>query len=115
MQSQFNHLAQSYFHGFDLDLAERELGYTLSFENDLDMFSALIGLVRTTLREIIKDDGVYFGMLRLMCTHPPSIALDISIEPGDSDPDVYFMSPIQRLLDQCKGTRIHMKCVLEDA
>ena len=40
MQSQFDHLVETYFNGFDFDLGERELGYALSCDYDLEMFSA---------------------------------------------------------------------------
>jgi dynactin 1 len=62
MQSQFDHLAETYLSGFDLDLGERELGYALSIDHDLEMFSASIGLIKTSVSAIIEDEGafVYF-------------------------------------------------------
>lgn len=58
MQAQFEHLAETYFDGFDHDLGERELGYALSFDSDLDMFSASIGLTKTALEALMQDDGM---------------------------------------------------------
>lgn len=58
MLAQFEHLAETYFSGFDYDLGERELDLVLSFDNDLDMFSAAIGLTKTALQTIQKDDGI---------------------------------------------------------
>ena len=57
MQAQFDHLAETYFDGFEHDLGERELGYALSFDHDLDVFSASIGLTKTSVAAIIKDEG----------------------------------------------------------
>ena len=57
MQSQFDHLAETYFGGFDFDLGERELGYALSIDYDLEMFSASIGLVKTSVTAIMNDEG----------------------------------------------------------
>jgi len=57
MQAQFDHLAETYFNGFEHDLGERELGYALSFEHDLDVFAASIGLTKTSVAAIVKDEG----------------------------------------------------------
>jgi dynactin 1 len=58
MQAQFDHLAETYFNGFEHDLGERELGYALSFEHDLDVFAASIGLTKTSVAAIVKDEGM---------------------------------------------------------
>lgn len=57
LQAQFDHLAETYFSGFDYDLGERELGYALSFDNDLDVFAASIGLTKTSVATILHDEG----------------------------------------------------------
>lgn len=57
MQSQFDHLSETYFNGFEVDLGERELGYALSFDYDLEMFSASVGLIKTSISGIMKEDG----------------------------------------------------------
>lgn len=57
LQAQFDHLAETYFSGFDHDLGERELGYALSFDNDLDVFAASIGLTKTSVATILHDEG----------------------------------------------------------
>lgn len=57
MQSQFDHLVETYFSGFDFDLGERELGYALSCDYDLEMFSASVGLIKTAITGIMKEDG----------------------------------------------------------
>ena len=57
MQSQFDHLVETYFNGFDFDLGERELGYALSCDYDLEMFSASVGLIKTAITDIMEDQG----------------------------------------------------------
>ena len=64
MQSQFDHLAETYLSGFDFDLGERELGYALSIDHDLEMFSASIGLIKTAVSAIIEDEGMDTGSIR---------------------------------------------------
>lgn len=54
--NQFEHLAETYFTGFEFDLGERELGYAQNLDNDLDMFLASIASTKSSL-EIIKQDG----------------------------------------------------------
>jgi dynactin 1 len=57
MLAQFDHLAETYFDGFEQDLGERELGYALSFDHDLDVFAASIGLTKTSVAVILNDEG----------------------------------------------------------
>lgn len=57
MQSQFDHLAETYFSSFEYDLGERELGYVLSIDHDLEMFTASVGLIKTAISAIMEDDG----------------------------------------------------------
>lgn len=57
MHAQFDHLAETYFSTFDYDVGERELGYALSFDHDLDTFAASLGLVKSSIEEIMKEDG----------------------------------------------------------
>ncbi|KAF8589530.1 hypothetical protein K439DRAFT_1332697 [Ramaria rubella] len=88
MLAQFEHLAETYFSGFEYDLGERQLDLALSFDSDLDMFSAAIGLTKTAIQIIQKDD-------------------DVVVEWGDSDTEL--MEPLQRLLDQYKGAKLISK------
>ena len=57
MQTQFEHFAETYLNDYEHDLGERELGYALSFDHDLDVFAASIGLTKTSLTSIIKEEG----------------------------------------------------------
>ncbi|TDL26403.1 dynactin [Rickenella mellea] len=86
MQAQFEHLAESYFNGFEHDIGERELGLALSFDSDLDIFAASIGLTKTALDALMKDD-------------------DVLLELDDLDADVELFEPLQRLLSQSKGAK----------
>lgn len=71
LQAQFDHLAETYFSGFELDLGERELGYALSFDFDLDAFAASIGLTKTSVMTILDDEGAVTRLLifstKLIC------------------------------------------------
>jgi len=60
IQAQFDHLAETYFNGFEHDLGERELGYALSFDHDLDVFAACIGLTKTAITATLNDKGSSF-------------------------------------------------------
>lgn len=64
IQAQFDHLAETYFDQYDHDLGERELGYALSFDRDLDMFAASIGLTKTSVGAIVKDEGIEIFLLQ---------------------------------------------------
>ena len=57
IQAQFDHLAETYFDGFDYDLAERELGYLMALDLDLDMCSASLRLTKTAVEATINDKG----------------------------------------------------------
>ncbi|KAH7886311.1 dynein associated protein-domain-containing protein [Phlebopus sp. FC_14] len=90
LQAQFDHLDETYFSEFDQDLGEREIGYALSFEHDLDAFAASIGLTKTSVAAILRDQDVVLDM-------------------GGYDPEVELFQPLQRLLDQCKSAKVLSK------
>jgi len=56
--AQFEHLAETYFSGVDYDLGERELDHAMQVDTDLDMFAAAVGLTKTAIQTIQKDDGM---------------------------------------------------------
>ncbi|KDQ62879.1 hypothetical protein JAAARDRAFT_28852 [Jaapia argillacea MUCL 33604] len=87
LQAQFDHLAETYFAGFDHDLGERELGYATSFELDLDMVSASMGLAKTSIAVATKDN-------------------DVVLDLAGYDMDIDFFEPLQKLLDQCKSAKV---------
>ncbi|KAJ7605055.1 dynactin [Mycena polygramma] len=86
ISAQFDHLAETYFSGFDYDLGERELGYLTSFDLDLDIFAASIGMTKTSITTLVQDDET---------------VLDL----GGYDIDTELFEPLQRLLDQYKGAK----------
>ncbi|KAF8079158.1 dynactin [Lyophyllum atratum] len=86
IQAQFDHLAETYFDGFEHDLGERELGYVLSFDHDLDMFSASIGLAKTSVQSILKEE-------------------EVTLDMGGYDIDKELFEPLQTLLDHSKGAK----------
>lgn len=92
MQSQFDHLAETYFSGYEFDLGERELGFALSVDHDFEMFAASVGLIKTSVQTVMKDE-------------------DVEVDMGDHDPDEEFFTPLQNLLDQCRSARVLSKCV----
>ncbi|KAI5885462.1 uncharacterized protein SCHCODRAFT_02520680 [Schizophyllum commune H4-8] len=86
MQAQFDHLAETYFEGFPHDLGERQLGYVSLFDHDLDMFLGSMGLIKTTVNAVLKDDEITFDM-------------------GGYDIDAELFTPMQKLLDQIKPAK----------
>ncbi|KAI0352271.1 dynactin [Trametes cingulata] len=90
MQSQFDHLSETYFNNFEFDLGERELGYALSFDHDLEMFAASVGLIKTSVAAVLKDD-------------------DVDVNLGSVDPEQDFFNPLQKLLDQCRSAKVLSK------
>ncbi|KAG2122581.1 dynein associated protein-domain-containing protein [Suillus clintonianus] len=90
MLAQFDHLAETYFDGFEQDLGERELGYALSYDHDLDVFAASIGLTKTSVAVILNDEDVVLDM-------------------GGYDPEEELIEPLQKLLEQCKSAKVLSK------
>ncbi|KAG6911272.1 hypothetical protein DXG01_002111 [Tephrocybe rancida] len=86
IQAQFDHLAETYFDGFEHDLGERELGYALSFDHDLDMFSASIGLAKTSVESILKEE-------------------EVTLDMGGYDIQTELFAPLQTLLDSSKSAK----------
>ncbi|RPD64767.1 dynactin [Lentinus tigrinus ALCF2SS1-6] len=90
MQSQFDHLSETYFNNFEYDLGERELSYALAFDHDLEMFAASVGLIKTSVAAVLKDD-------------------DVGVNLGTVDPEADFFGPLQKLLDQCRSAKVLSK------
>ena len=111
MQSQFDHLSETYFHNFDYDLGERELGYALSFDHDLEMFAASVGLIKTTVAAILKDNGMqpYLGL----CAYTDSCAADVAIDMGGADAEVEFFEPLQKALDLSRSAKVLAKKLIK--
>ena len=102
MQAQFDHLAETYFEGFPHDLGERQLGYVSLFDHDLDMFLGSMGLIKTTVNAVLKDDGTFVCRIsRMSLTLPTEITFDM----GGYDIDAELFTPMQKLLDQNKPAK----------
>ncbi|KAF5355284.1 hypothetical protein D9758_006088 [Tetrapyrgos nigripes] len=86
ISAQFNHLSEIYFSSFQFDLGERELGYAASFDLDLDVFAASIGLAKTSVEGILKDDEVVLDM-------------------GGFDIKTELIEPLQKLLERSKNAK----------
>ncbi|KAF8744012.1 Dynein associated protein, partial [Rhizoctonia solani] len=90
MLSQFEHLADTAFSGFEADLAEKQLDLTMQLDCDLDSFVAAIGLTKTALENSIKDE-------------------DTVLEYGDLDIDRTLLEPIAQILEQSKSAKLAFK------
>ncbi|KAF8610746.1 hypothetical protein BDV93DRAFT_517841 [Ceratobasidium sp. AG-I] len=87
MLSQFEHLADTAFSGFEADLAERELDLAMQLDCDLDSFVAAIGLTKTALENSVRDE-------------------DTVVEHGDLDVEQTLFEPMTQILEQCKSAKI---------
>ncbi|TBU58180.1 dynactin [Dichomitus squalens] len=94
MQSQFDHLSETSFSNFEYDLGERELGYALAFDHDLEMFAASVGLIKTSVAAILKDN-------------------DVALDLGGMDAQAEFFEPLQKALDQCRSAKVLSKKLIK--
>ncbi|ELU43793.1 dynactin [Rhizoctonia solani AG-1 IA] len=94
MLSQFEHLADTAFSGFEADLAEKQLDLTMQLDCDLDSFVAAIGLTKTALENSIKDEDE---------------RTDTVLEYGDLDIDRTLLEPIAQILEQSKSAKLAFK------
>ncbi|KAL5533874.1 hypothetical protein ACEPAG_334 [Sanghuangporus baumii] len=85
----FGHLVEMYSEGLEYDLGERELGYALTFDHELDNLSASLALISSYISDIMKDE-------------------DVSVD-SDDDPVAELIEPFKHLLDQIKGAKVMSK------
>lgn len=111
MQSQFDHLSETYFNNFEYDLGERELGYALSFDHDLEMFAASVGLIKTSVATVLKDNGGHTALHGSQLHTDAHVHTDVEVNLGNVDPDADFFEPLQKLLDQCRSAKVLSKSV----
>ena len=71
-------------------MGERELGYALSFDHDLEMFAASVGLIKTSVDAIMKDE-------------------DVEVDLGELDAEVESFSPLQKLIDLSRSAKVISK------
>jgi dynactin 1 len=55
--SQLNHLAQTVFTREEVELGERQLGFAVAFDYELDNFAAAVGFARYIIQHYIADQG----------------------------------------------------------
>ncbi|KAJ7839751.1 dynein associated protein-domain-containing protein [Mycena leptocephala] len=84
------HPAETYFSGFDYDLGERALGYLTSFDLDLNIFAASIGMTKTSIKTFVQGHET---------------VLDL----GGYSINTELFEPLRRLLDQYKGAKVLSK------
>jgi dynactin 1 len=102
IQGQFEHLAEAYFTGFEHDLGEREQGMACSLDYDLDMFTAAVGLAKTSIQAIMKEDGEHAlpeARFQLLTR------LDIVLDNGGADFEADLFAPIQAVLQKVKSAQ----------
>ncbi|KAK7035364.1 hypothetical protein VNI00_011895 [Paramarasmius palmivorus] len=90
IHAQFTHLSELYFSGFPYDLGERQLGYVASFDLDLDIFAASVGLVRSLVEGLVKDKE-----------EDPDVVLDM----GGFDINTELFEPLGMLLGKGKSAK----------
>ena len=82
------------------------MGYALSFDHDLEMFAASVGLIKTSVEAVLKDKG---ELLRMSGYALPNIVIDVEVELGSIEPDQDFFGPLQKLLDQSRSAKVLSK------
>lgn len=69
------------------------------------MFAASVGLTKTSVAAIVKDDG-----MELFSCIPISklifiVHVDVALDMGGYDIEAELFQPLQMMLDQCKSAR----------
>jgi len=111
MLAQFDHLSETYFNGFEQDLGERELGYALSFDHDLDVFAASIGLTKTSVAAILDDEGALHYQPICHGFGHAVLFIDVVLRMDGYDPEEDLIEPLQKLLEQCKSAKVLSKLI----
>jgi dynactin 1 len=98
-------LAELHFNAYETDLVERELGYVMAFDHDLDMFAASIGLTKTSVAAIIKEEGDLFLFFYLLLTTWLTLCIDVVLDMGGYDVNKELFDPLDKLLSRCKSAK----------
>lgn len=87
----------------DLDLGERQLGFALAFDCDLDNFAAAIGFSKAITMALASEDGMLtFGFSTDRKLAEDITFLDLVIEYGTSSLEEAVYDPVQRILNQVR-------------
>ena len=108
IHASFEHLAELHFNGYETDLVERELGYVMAFDHDLDMFAASIGLTKTSVAAIIKEEGLVFFFSSTFCSSLTD-CVDVVLDMGGYDINKELFDPLDKLLSRCKSAKVVSK------
>lgn len=81
------------------------------FDHDLDMLAASLGLTRTSVGAIVKDEGIASH------DHPIyyvlTVSLDIVVDMGGYDIAAELFEPLAALLNRCKAAKTHSKKMIK--
>jgi len=73
------------------------------------MFAASIGLARTSVAGLVKEDGTLFFPIPIFGLHPschfPTSLVDVVLEMGGYDIDQEFFEPLNAVLNRCKSAK----------
>ena len=86
-------------------MVERELGYVMAFDHDLDMFAASIGLTKTSVAAIIKEEGDFFFFFYLLINLTDLSYKDVILDMGGYDINKELFDPLDKLLSRCKSAK----------
>jgi len=75
------------------------------------MFAASIGLTKTSIAGIVKDDGMNFFLFCDKRKLTSVVRVELTLDMGGYDIEAELFHPLQTLLDQCKGAKSMSKYV----
>ena len=75
------------------------------------MFAASIGLTKTSVAAIVKDDGIEIFLLHSDLCIDRHRYVEVTLDLGGYDIEAELFEPLQTLLNQCKGAKSMSKYV----
>lgn len=87
------------------------MGYSVSFDSDLDTFSSSIALTKSCVATILEDKGTASAYSSLY-PFPLTPVIDVVLELDGRDIESELLGPLQKLLGQCKSVKVLSKYVL---
>jgi dynactin 1 len=78
------------------------------------MFAASIGLTKTSVAAIVKDDGTEIFFLHCNQQLIIVIRVEVTLDMGGYDIETELFQPLQTMLEQCKGAKSMSKYVTFD-
>lgn len=77
----------------------------MAFDHDLDMFAASIGLTKTSVAAIIKEEGKFFFSFAFSQQFTNFSYIDVILDMGGYDIDKELFDPLDKLLSRCKSAK----------